>query len=126
MPNPATTDDVETRWRSLTDAEFPIVETRLGDAWRKLKRLVPDLETRMATDADLEDEAAQVLADAVIRLLENPRGHVKGSVTLDDRTRSWEVDPDWARGEIYFTQSELDGLTAAPIATRRAFSVMPS
>lgn len=126
MSNPASPLDVEARWRSLTDPEYIVVDTRLNDAWRKLRRLVPDLEARMVDDEDLAAEAVQVVADSVIRLLENPQGRTKGSKTVDDRTESWEIPEDFVRREIYFTQSELDGLSAAPVETRRAFSVMPS
>lgn len=126
MTNPASPDDVVARWRPLTDAEYTVAQTRLSDAWRKLRRLVPDLESRMVGDDDLTAEAVQVLADAVIRLLKNPEGYTKGSVTIDDRSRTWELNGDFARSEIHFTQAELDGLTAAPTATRRAFSIMPS
>jgi hypothetical protein len=127
MSNPAGIDDVESRWRPLTADENIKVSTRLDDAWRKLRRILPDLDARLSLDSDLAAEAAQVIADATIRLLENPRGHTKGSVTLDDRTRSWETNSAWSKGEIYFTTEELDGLRAVPTGGGpRAFSVMPS
>lgn len=127
MSNPASPGDVEARWRPLTDAESPIVQTRLDDAWRKLKRLVPDLETRMDSDADLTDEATQVLADAVIRLLENPRGHIKGGVAVDDASATWELADSYARDDLFFTDADLDSLRGEVTDdSPRAFSLMPS
>lgn len=128
MPNPATTADIEARWRSLTDAETTIAETRLEDAWRKLKKDVPTLESRMIGDDDLTADVVRVLADAVIRLLQsNERGGLKrGTVAVDDGSTTWEAD-DYARSALYFTESELGDLTPTGKTGRaRAFSVMPS
>lgn len=135
MTNPAMFGDIESRWRPLTPAEQTIAETRLEDAWRKLKRDVrklnpdaPDLESRFAIEEDLEAEAVKVLADSVARLLRNADTARKGSVTLDDRSRSWEYDEDYSSSQLYFTDDELAGL--APVTggrdRPRAFSVMPS
>ena len=129
MTSPATTADIESRWRPLATAEFSIAETRLGDAWRKLKRDVPTLEVRMATDADLNADAVRVLADAVIRVLQsNERGGLrKGSVGVDDASRSWELD-DSVRQALYFTADEIADLSPGDPGSgpRRAFSLMPS
>lgn len=125
MSNPASSDDVEARWRPLSDDLRSLVSIRLDDAWRKLRRLVPDIETRMESDQDLTDEAVQVVADSVIRLLENPQGAFRGSVTLDDRTKSWEIRDSLAKGELFFTDAELDGLRATPVVTRSIFSIIP-
>lgn len=127
MANPATTDDVESRWRPLLDSEYAVVTTRLDDAWRKLRRLVPDLEDRMIGDVDLSDEAVQVLADAVIRLMENPRGHIKGSIAVDDASTTWELADAYARDDLFFTDAELDSLRGEVTDdSPRAFSLMPS
>lgn len=128
MPNPATTDDIRSRWRSLTSSETTVAETRLDDAWRKLKRDVPDLETRMASDDDLLDDAIRVLADSVIRVLQSlaRNGVRRGSVGVDDGQTSWELDPSVQAG-LYFTDEELSDLSATGKRKRaRAFSVQPT
>lgn len=128
MPNPATTADIEARWRSLTDAETTIATTRLEDAWRKLKKDIPSLEARMVDDDDLTADVVRVLSDAVIRLLQaNERGGLKrGTVQVDDGSTTWEAD-DYARAALYFTESELGDLSPTGKTGRaRAFSVMPS
>ena len=125
MANPATTADIESRWRPLTSAEELVAGTRLDDAWRLLKRLVPDLETRMATDDDLEADAIQALSEAVIRLLRNPEGIRRGSIQVDDASRSFEYgssDTD----SLYFTDEQITALSGATVTTRaRAYSVTP-
>jgi hypothetical protein len=127
--SPATTEDIESRWRRLTSTEDDIASTRLDDAWRRLRREIPDLESRMSTDDDLTADAVQVLADAVIRLLMSMgrEGSRKGSVTIDDRTRSWEFD-DAIRYDLYFTPGEIASLLprASGNTGPRAFSVQPT
>lgn len=128
MPNPATTADIEARWRPLTAPEALIASTRLDDAWRKLKNDVPDLETRMVGNDDLTADVVRVLADAVIRLLQSlaRNGLRKGAVDVDDGSTSWELDASIQSG-LYFTDEELADLS--PTGRRRgarAYSVQPS
>lgn len=122
-----TVDDIEARWRPLTSAELPVAQTRLADAWRRLKREVPGIEDRFATEPDLEDDAIQVLADAVIRVLQalERGGMRKGSVGVDDATRSWELDASISTS-LYFTDDELAGLSPSGDDRPRVYSVMPS
>lgn len=128
MPNPATTADIVSRWRPLTAAETAVAETRLEDAWRKLKRDIPDLEARMVGDDDLTAEVIRVLADAVIRVLQATAraGLRKGTVSVDDGTAGWELD-DSVQASLYFTDEEYAALSAYPRRRRaRAYSVQPS
>lgn len=126
MASPASTADIEARWRPLTSAETPVATTRLEDAWRLLKRLVPTLETRMASDADLEADAVQALAEAVMRVLRNPEGIRRGTVQVDDASRSYEYDSGDG-DSLYFTDEQIAALSGSTVTvTARAFSVMPS
>lgn len=127
MPNPADVSDVESRWRPLNSDERDVASTRLDDGWRDLRRELPDLEQRVAVDEDLAATAAQVMADAVIRLMKNPDGYRKGSVAIDDASRSWEYDTGRLIGELFFSDSDLAKLSSGPRFKRtRAFSVQPS
>lgn len=128
MANPASVADIESRWRPLTTAETTVATTRLEDAWRKLKRDIPDLESRMVGNADLTADTIRVLADSVIRVLQSlERGGLrKGSVGLDDASRSWELD-DSVRASLYFTDEEIADLSNTGRRKRaRAFSVQPT
>lgn len=128
MANPATTGDIESRWRPLTSAEETVAGTRLDDAWRKLKKDIPDLEARMDADADLTADAIRVLADSVIRVLQSleRNGLRKGSVGVDDGSASWELDAS-IQASIYFTDDEIADLSTTGRRRRaRAFSVQPS
>lgn len=128
MANPAATADIESRWRPLTTAEEIVAATRLDDAWRKLKKDVPDLETRMVGNDDLTNDTIRVLADSVIRVLQSleRKGLRKGSVGIDDGSTSWELDASIQAG-LYFTDEELADLSSTGRRKRvRAFSVQPS
>lgn len=128
MANPATTGDIEARWRPLSQAESAVAETRLDDAWRKLKRDIPDLEARMVGDDDLTADVVRVLADAVIRLLRSAvsDGLKRKTVAVDDASATYERDTDYDRASLYFTESELGDLSSNSKPGRvRAYSVMP-
>jgi len=127
MANPANTAAITSRWRPLTASEDIVAVTRLEDAWRKIKRDIPDLEGRMVGDADLKADTIRVLADSVIRVLQSlERGGLrKGSIGLDDASRSWELD-DSVRSSLYFTDEEIADLSTTGRRKRaRAFSVQP-
>jgi hypothetical protein len=128
---PASTVDIELRWRPLSTTEALVASTRLGDAWRMLKRLVPDLESRLAagTNTDLSDDVVQVLSDSVIRLLRlgDFAGIKRATVALDDASRSVEFSDEGAGGELYFTDAELESVSSPTETYRgRAYSVIPS
>lgn len=126
MPNPATTADIESRWRPLTDGEVVVAPTRLDDAWRMLKREVPGIEARFAAEDDLQADAVQVLAEAVIRALQsNVNGFRKGTISVDDATRTWELDESVRYG-IYFPTEDILRLSGGTTGVQRAYSVMPS
>lgn len=128
MASPASPADVESRWRPLTPAQEAVADTRLEDAWRKLKKDVPDLESRMAGDDDLSADVIRVLSDAVIRLLQSleRRGLRKGAVGVDDGSASWELDAS-IRTDLYFTDDEIADLSPSGGRRRaRAFSVQPT
>lgn len=128
MSNPADIDDIVSRWRPLTDAEATVAGTRLDDAWRKLKKDVPGLESRMTGDDDLTADVIRVLSDSVIRVLRSLAGDGmrRRTVSVDDASTTWESD-DANRATLYFTDEELGDLSSTGKRKRaRGYSVMPS
>jgi hypothetical protein len=128
MASPALTGDIESRWRTLTEAETAVAETRLEDAWRRLKRLVPDLETRMVGDEDLSADVVQVLSDSVIRLLRvgDFAGYKRAAISIDDASESYELSDGASSGGLYFTEDELEAVSAPATSFKvRAYSVIP-
>jgi hypothetical protein len=123
MPNPATPQDVANRWRPLTAVQTTNAATFLADAWRELRRRVPEIETRLtaATDDDLRDEVVKVLANAVLRVLKNPDGSARESA--DDA--SWTPNQAVASGLLYLTDDDLLPITqpVAPGALSGAYVI---
>ena len=71
----ATSSDVAVRLgRELTTEESSLVEIRLDDIERRIKRRIPDLAEKItAGDVD-EADVVQVEADVVLRLVRNRTG----------------------------------------------------
>lgn len=118
MANPATTADLEARWRPLSSQESTNGQTFLDDAWRMLRRRLPNLETDIATDTDLSAEVVRVECQAVLRVLKNPEG--KRQESIDDY--SWTRDQVVSAGLLYFTDAEIDSLATDPSTRGGAFS----
>jgi hypothetical protein len=125
MTNPATTADVEARWRPLSAQETTNAETFLDDAWLMLRRhftrLGVDLETEIAADDDLSADVVRVEVAAVLRVMKNPDG--KRSESIDDY--AWTRDQAVSAGLLYFTDDELDGLVEGAGIQGRAYTIDP-
>lgn len=82
MPNPATTSDVEARWRPLSERETTNAQAYLDDAWDMLTSRRRTLEADIAAGTVREATVIRVLAEMVRRILTNPDG--KQSESIDD------------------------------------------
>lgn len=121
MPNQATSADVASRWRPLTDAETIVADTLLADAWRMIVRRIPDVEDRMAdavSGVTYTADVVMVQANAVMRVLKNPDG--MRSESIDDY--SWTRDRTLSAGNLQITDDEWELLGAAT-GTGGAFSI---
>ncbi|HET7386979.1 MAG TPA: Gp19/Gp15/Gp42 family protein [Nocardioidaceae bacterium] len=117
MANPAALSDLENRWRPLSTQEQTNGQTFLDDAWRMLRRRVTNLETNIATDTDLHDEAVRVIAQAVLRVMKNPDG--KRQESIDDY--AWTRDQAVSAGLLYFTDQEINDLIPGEDTRRGAW-----
>jgi hypothetical protein len=102
----ATASDVTVRWAKTPDTDtLNLIEVRLDDVERILKRRVPLLLDLAATDPDYLADVVQIEADAVLRLVRNPEGYISetdgnytymlrqdlSSGTLDVLPGDWEI-----------------------------------
>ena len=118
MTNPATTEDLESRWRPLSAQEAINGQTFLDDAWRMLRRRFTDLAADVLADADLSAEVVRVMATAVLRVMKNPDGIRQESI--DDY--SWSRDQAVSAGLLYFTDDEIDAISSTPDTRGPVFS----
>lgn len=107
MPNPATTSDIEARWRPLVGQQEVNAQAYLDDAWWMLLSRRPTLEADIAAGTVKVQNVVRVLANMALRILRNPEG--KASEQIDDYkyTRS-ELT---ASGLLHITPDELSDLT---------------
>jgi len=118
MDNPVTVQDVINRWRPLSDAEIVIAETRLGDAWDEIQLRVSRLVERLEDETLPVGLVKRVVADSVIRLMQNPDGKTRERIDDYEYTRA-----DSVQG-LGFTDGELD-LLAPTDETTGAFTIRP-
>jgi hypothetical protein len=104
----ATVEDVEGRWRPLTDDEKIRATTRLTDASALLRRAVPGIDQRLAGDPDLRLAVTSRVADVVIRFLQNPAGAKQLQETIGPR--SYGLTFDGKPVGIFFTDEDLAAL----------------
>lgn len=108
MDNPAQVSDLTARgWTGDTT----VTQTRLDEAWRALRREVPDLEASITANTVGVEDAIDVVCAAALRVLRNPEGYEQESGQIDDYTESWRRAD--ASADLYFTASELLRLTTA-------------
>ncbi|AIS73691.1 head-to-tail adaptor [Mycobacterium phage Panamaxus] len=103
----ATAQDVENRWvRELSEEETTLVNTRLADAERMIKRRIKDLDAKItAGDIDAED-VKQVEADMVLRLLRNPEGFTQET----DGNYTYMLHQQLASGKLEVLDEEWEAL----------------
>ena len=115
--------DIEDRWRPLTDAETKIVDTVISDAQDIVEQEAEVAGITPVTGDDRRSRAyKRGVASMVIRVLKNPDGIL--SETIDDYT--YRYDQAVSTGALYVSDDELARLR--PETARRArgaFSIVP-
>ena len=106
----AAASDVAVRWgkalASLETETVDLIEARLGDAERKIKRRIPDLDDKITGgDIDVED-LKQVEADMVLRLVRNPEGYISES----DGSYTYMLHQELATGKLTVEPEEWETL----------------
>ena len=116
----ATAEDVAVRWgHELSCEETALVNTRLDDVERMIRRRIPDLDDRIAEGfLDVED-VVQVESDAVLRLARNPEGYYSET----DGNYTYMLQKDIVSGKLEITDDEwaILGLHVDRFYTLRPF-----
>lgn len=111
MANPTEIEDLEVRFRVLTEEERPNAQSLLDDAWEELLARVPDLETRMDDGRVSTGLAVRVVRAMVVRVLRNPDAIRQWSGDDASFTRDTAV----SAGLLYATPEEIGLLTGVPV-----------
>jgi hypothetical protein len=101
----AKASDVTTLWAKTPGTEITaLINRRLEQVERMLKRRIPDLDAKVLADAVFEADVIDIEADAVLRLVRNPDGYM--SETDGDYT--YMLRSDLASGELTITPQEWE------------------
>lgn len=115
----ATSEDVESAWRPLTDAEIVVVDFYLEFISAIIRSKVSGIDDRI-TAGTLDGALANgVAVTAVVRYLRNPEG--KRQEAIEDY--SYQRDTTVSSGLLYLTDGEIALLSPR---RGRAFSIVPS
>lgn len=121
--NPVLIEDLEARFRPLSEEERPGAQALLDDAWAIANVQLPALSGNVSSGAVSSDVVRAVICAMVLRVLRNPDGVRSWSVDDYSQTRDNSV----SSGALYLSDAELALLgTAAGYRRRGAFSVAPA
>ncbi len=106
----ADASDVAVRWgkalAGLDTETVALIEARLGDAERMIKRRITDLDAQVtATTIDVED-LKQVEAEMVLRLVRNPDGYLSES----DGSYTYMLQQNLSTGKLTIEPEEWETL----------------
>lgn len=120
----ATVSDVEARLgRTLTAAERAQVEAWLSDVEEQIRFRVPGLDAAIALGVPTLALVKAVVAGAVKRAADNPKGLKSRTLAFDDYTRT-EVSAEGGSADILFLTDDEWNLLS-PGASGEAFTIRP-
>lgn len=120
--------DVTVRWGKaaddVDDETTALIEVRLGDVERMIKRRIPDLDDQITDETIDVEDVKQVEADAVLRLVRNPEGYLSET----DGNYTYMLKQELASGklEILPEEWEILGVTSNGMFVIVANPVMPT
>ena len=99
----ASANDVVTLWAKEPEPEvMSLIERRLEQVERMIKRRIPDLETRVGASATFLDDLIDIEADVVLRLVRNPEGYMSET----DGSYTYMLQSDLAAGKLKILDDE--------------------
>ena len=108
--------------RALTDGETAMVGARLEQASAMVRTEVPSVAARLADGSLNSVVVAGVVADMVLRVVQNPRGVRSTQQAIDDYSTSETVDASRSEGALYLSDREVRLLRGR---RGRAFTISP-
>ncbi|SDG21694.1 hypothetical protein [Microbacterium sp. 77mftsu3.1] len=122
---PVTVDDLESRWRALTDDEKPVAETRIGDAEAEVQYQLQQRGILVPPTDDLwKTLYTSTVVEMVRRYLVNTEGWLEESEGIDDYRITRRRDSAVSSGAVYVTDAEIDKLVPRRRPKRGAFSIV--
>ncbi|QGH79689.1 head-to-tail adaptor [Gordonia phage Anon] len=109
----AKAEDVTTLWAKEPEPEVLLmIERRLAQVERMLRRRIPNLDSRVEQSADYEADVIDIEADAVLRLVRNPEGYASET----DGNYTYMLQQDLSSGKLEITDEEWETLGVRSIS----------
>lgn len=99
----ATSEDVVTLWAKEPEPEvMALIERRLEQVERMIRRRIPDLDLKVAASATFQADLVDIEADAVLRLVRNPEGYMSET----DGSYTYQLQADLSSGKLEILSDE--------------------
>ncbi|BBX09493.1 Gp19/Gp15/Gp42 family protein [Mycolicibacterium aichiense] len=99
----ATSNDVVVLWAKEPEPEvMALIERRLEQVERMIKRRIPDLATKVEESETFKADLIDIEADAVLRLVRNPEGYMSET----DGSYMYQLRTDLASGKLEILAEE--------------------
>ncbi len=122
----ATANDVVTLWAKEPEPEVMVlIERRLEQVERMIRRRIPALDTRVSQSETFEADLIDIEADAVLRLVRNPEGYLSET----DGAYTYQLQTDLNNGKLQVLDEEwtiLGVYRLSRMSTISPFFTMPT
>ncbi len=99
----ATADDVVTLWAKEPEPEVMVlIERRLEQVERMIRRRIPTLDALVAASDTFEADLIDIEADSVLRLVRNPEGYLSET----DGAYTYQLQQDLSAGRLQVLDDE--------------------
>lgn len=122
----ATAQDVVTLWAKEPEPEVMLlIERRLEQVERMIRRRIPSLDTLVAASTTFEADLIDIEADSVLRLVRNPEGYISET----DGAYTYQLQQDLSGGRLTVLDEEwtvLGVFRLSRMSTIAPLFVMPT
>lgn len=99
----ATANDVVTLWAKVPEPEVMVlIERRLEQVERMIRRRIPTLDALVASSETFEADLIDIEADVVLRLVRNPEGYLSET----DGVYTYQLQADLSSGKLVILDDE--------------------
>ena len=123
MADLADWQDVQARLldRTLTEPQQFTVGVWIGDLSADIRLRIPDVDAQVAASEDFAKTVKRVIAGAIKRVLDNPKGLRQSTVSVDDYSKTETVDTTGSSGKLQLSEDDWDDLL--PASSGDSFSI---
>lgn len=123
MADLATWGDVQDRLldRTLTVSQQTTVGVWIGDLSADIRQRISDVDAQVGASEDFAKTVKRVIAGAIKRVLDNPKGLRQSTVSVDDYSKTETVDTTGSSGKLQLSEDDWDDLL--PASSGDAFSI---